>query len=325
MNSLNGKTKELIAREIIRLRLSQMAVNEVYKSGAIKVPIHFAFGYESLAVTVSFVMKPVDKLVLTHRNIEYNLARASLVHRKSSDLTLRPFLKEYLLEPDGVRMGRFGSMNLNNPAFGIIYASSILGNQFPVACGISLGNQLKKGKGIVVVTGGDGAIEEGAFYESLIIARSAGLNVLFLIEDNNWSMHTKISERRTSINLEELCRSLGMKHYYLDGNDPFYYVKKLSEVRSILVKSRAPVCLEVKVATLGDWYNPKTKEHPKGKFVKYHVGPSPSTVISSWPIMRNNNDDPLFVLRRYFSEAFLKRLASEEFEAISHEISRIRK
>ena len=93
------------------------------------MPIHLALGHEAIAVAVSAVMTGRDKLLLSHRNIAYNLARAG---------TLRPLLDEYLLKPTGLAGGRFGSMNLLNPSRGVVYTSSILANQFPVAVGVAM-------------------------------------------------------------------------------------------------------------------------------------------------------------------------------------------
>ena len=81
------------------------------------------------------------------------------------------------------------------------------------------------------------------------------------------------------------------------------------------------MCVEVHVKTLGDWYSPKTREHPQGKFVKYHVGASPSTDLLEWPQMLENNNDPVFVLTRYFPKTFLMEAARGEFIKISKEMS----
>src|SRR3989338_9313995 len=135
---INEKEKIQIAREIIRLRLSQMIVNEKCKSGEFKIPVHLALGHEALAIAVSSIMQGKDKLLLSHRNIAYNLARAPLL----------PIMNEYFLKPAGLAKGRFGSMNLINPRRGVAYTSSILGNQFAIAVGISMAEKLFDGKSI---------------------------------------------------------------------------------------------------------------------------------------------------------------------------------
>ncbi len=141
-----GNDKQKIAEEVIRVRVSQMIVNEEHKAGKFKIPLHLAFGHEAVAVAVSETMEKGDSLLPTHRNIAFNLARA---------VNLRPILNEYLLKPTGQNGGHSGSMNLLNPERGIVYTSSILGNQFPVAVGIAMAAKVFEKKNATIVMGGD--------------------------------------------------------------------------------------------------------------------------------------------------------------------------
>ena len=136
------------------------------KKGQFKVPIHLALGHEAVAVAVGTIMGKGDKLILSHRNLAYHLARQSL---------LKEIWNEYLLEPTGLNAGKSGSMNLANPSKGIIYTSSILGNNFPVATGVAMAEKMLSTKNVTIVLGGDGSIEEGAFYESLLFLKSNNL------------------------------------------------------------------------------------------------------------------------------------------------------
>ena len=87
MATNNQKT---IAEDILRLRLSQIIVNEHYKAGKFKIPIHLALGHEAIVIGVCQIMENGDKLILSHRNIAYNLARVG---------KLKPLLDEYFLKP----------------------------------------------------------------------------------------------------------------------------------------------------------------------------------------------------------------------------------
>ena len=105
---------EKIAEEILRLRISQISINEEYKAGKFKIPVHLALGHEAIAVALNHIFQDGDKLILSHRNMAYNLVRLG---------KLRPILDEYFLKPTGLAGGKLGSMNLINPSRGIIYAS----------------------------------------------------------------------------------------------------------------------------------------------------------------------------------------------------------
>ena len=296
-----GKYDPEVARNILRLRLSQMIINEKYKADRFKIPIHLALGHETIAVAVDLVMHDNDKLVLSHRNIHYNLARIR---------TLKEEIEEYCLSDKGLACGRQGSMNLSNPARGISYSSSILGNNFAVGSGLALGEKVNKTGGVVFIVTGDGAMEEGSFYESLLFQKSNDLAVVTIIENNQWSLATKINERRSEIDIKKIAHSLGAEYIKLKGNDPFGYIEKMKEVRALAADSKTAVCVEVELTTLGGWYV-ESKENPRGRFINYHGGPAPKVNLTDGPVLERSKNDPVYVLKDYFDEDLLKGCTGE--------------
>jgi TPP-dependent pyruvate/acetoin dehydrogenase alpha subunit len=303
------KQSEVI-RQIIWLRLAQIMVNERYKEGAFKIPIHLAMGHESLAVAVDRVLADSDALVLTHRNIHYNLARLG---------TLREELDEFYLLEAGVGQGRLGSMNLANPRKNIVYTSSVLGNDLPVASGFALGNKAKKNDGVVFVVTGDGALEEGAFYESLLFMKSNQLNTVVLVENNEWSLGTRIEERRSPIDLDKLTSALGIDYISLRDNDPFEYIEKLQRCREDSLEKNSPVLAEVYLTTLGYWYM-ETEEYPEGKFINYHAGPAPEVEIKDYPLLNEGKNDPIFAIGQYVSEEEIRMIATDIIKQLEVEM-----
>ena len=100
----------VLAQEILRLRHSQMLINERYKAREFRLPIHLALGHEAIAVALASVLGEGDQLLLSHRNLHYNLARNG---------SLRAIVDEFLLRDTGLAGGMYGSMNLINPADGV--------------------------------------------------------------------------------------------------------------------------------------------------------------------------------------------------------------
>ena len=233
-----------VLENILEVRIAQLLINEEYKEGKFKIPIHLGFGHESISVAVSRIMQNDDKLILTHRNAAYNLARV----RK-----LKPVLNEYLLKSEGMNGGKIGSMNLLNSELGVIYSSSILGNNFGVAVGVAMAERILDKSNITIILAGDGAIEEGSFHESLLMLKSLELSSLVIIENNEWSMSTRISERRHNIDLEKFSASMDVKYCKLSGNDPIEYIEKLKELRTESIEKKTPILIEVNVSTLGEW------------------------------------------------------------------------
>ena len=303
-----------VATDVLCIRLGQMIINEMYKNGVFKIPIHLALGHEAIAVAVSGIMREEDLLVLSHRNVHYNLAQAE---------SLRPEIDEYLLREDGLAKGQLGSMNLANEKKGIIYTSSILGNNLGVAAGLALGQKVKRSKGVVIVVTGDGAMEEGSFSESLLFLKSNNLSSIIIIENNGWSLATTISQRRYEINLENYMSAFGAKYERLESNDVYEYIEKLEQLREYALKHKTPVCVEVELTTLGYWWM-KTDEYPDGKFINYHAGPSPSVNLTECGVIDNSEKDPVFVLKRHFDENTLKEMSVAVLKHLREDIKGIK-
>src|SRR4051794_14975011 len=115
MDELDLPVPMSLVRSILRIRVGQQMINERYKAGDFKVPIHLAFGHEAVAVGVSQAMEKPDQLIGSHRNVHYHLARST---------SLRAEIDEYLVLPEGLGRGRLGSMNLACASHAIPYASS---------------------------------------------------------------------------------------------------------------------------------------------------------------------------------------------------------
>lgn len=230
-----------LALKVLQVRYWQHIVNEGLKKNLFPVPVHCAFGHEAIAVSVSEMMMPSDRLVLSHRNIAYNLARAG---------RLQPIYDEYRNLSSGVGGGHLGAMNLANPDAGIIYTSSILGNNMPVACGIALGHLVLKRDGIVTVLTGDGAMEEGTFYEVLDLSKYQKLPLLIMIENNKCAMSSTIPERRVPIALDSMCKAFETPYYLLTGNLVYDYAAKLREIRALIMSEHTPAVVEVDLLNL---------------------------------------------------------------------------
>lgn len=281
-----------LAREVLRLRIAMLLINELIRRRTFSVPIHLAFGHEAIAVAVAAIMRPADRLLLTHRNIHYNLAR---------NPSLRREIDEYLLRETGLAGGREGAMNLTNPEAGIVYTSSVLANCLPVATGIAMGRKLAGGDAVTIAVTGDGAMEEGAFYETLVMANSLSLPLMIVVENNEWSMHTRIEERRCAIGLQEMAAAFSMDVHRLTGNDPLHYRRVLTATRHKAVATGRPAIVEVQLATLGG-YTVEDDAAPGGRFVNYHHGAAPHVSVDDGPLIEASERDPVHVIARSIAE-----------------------
>lgn len=299
------------ARAVLRLRHAQLLINEMVRAKAFRVPIHLALGHEALAVALAAAMAPQDDLIAPHRNLHYNLA----LHP-----SLRDVVDEFLLRPTGLCGGRLGSMNLVNPAAGLLYSSSILGNNLPVAAGVALAARVADSGAATFVVTGDGAMEEGAFYETLLCAAAQDLALVVIVENNEWSLASRIDERRKPVDLRGLAASCGAAYDALSGNDLAPYEAALRAIRAACVRDNRPAVVEVALKTLGDWRMP-TDEFPDGKYINYHAGPSPAVAPDPWPLLAEDESDPLHVLRGHAPEDALRAASAAMLAALRDEIA----
>lgn len=263
---------------VLKSRKLQIKVNNYLINKKIKIPIHLGIGHEYVAALVkyNFVDKK-DKIILTHRNIHYT----SLFSKNPE----KNYLKFTNKNIDKIKS--FGSMNYYEKNSDIVYTSSVLGNNFSVACGVA--KSLKTKNGITICTAGDGAIEEGSFYESLLFSKYLNIPIIFLVENNNWSMGTTIKQRRSDIKLNKLAASLGIKYYYFKRTE----IKKNFNIYKKVVracrKQKKPFICEFEVKTEGT--------HSKnGKEIRYHHGPMKIETRDSI-ILKNYKDDILYKIK----------------------------
>ena len=132
--------------------------------------------------------------------------------------------------------------------------------------------------------------------------------MIFIIENNGWSLATKISERRCPIDLAKLTGAVCVKYAELSGNNPCRYIAALKQLRRYSLSKKEPVCVEVKLVTLGDWRGPVTPQHPKGRFINYHSGPAPDVSFDDSPIIKRNSSDPVFLVSRYLTNLKLNNV-----------------
>lgn len=264
----------------LKSRKLQIEVNNFLKDKKIKLPVHLAIGHEYVAALIKYnFLTNRDKIILTHRNIHYT----SLFSKNAKKNYLK-FTNKNLN-----KLNTFGSMNYYEKNSDIAYTSSILGNNFSVACGVA--KSIKKKKGIVVCTSGDGAIEEGSFYESLLFSKYLKIPIIFLIENNNWSMGTTIKERRSQINLDKLASSLNIKYFFFKRNN----IKKNFNLYKKIVqrcrKLQIPFICEFEVKTEGTLKKDK-------KLIKYHHGPMQLNLRNDC-LLNNYKDDILFKIKEF--------------------------
>jgi len=204
-------TLTALYRDLLRLRLIEEAIAARYTEWEMRCPTHLSVGQEAAAVGVCSALEQRDYVLSGHRSHGHFLAKGG---------DLRAMLAEIYGKATGCSSGKGGSMHLIDLAAGFLGAVPIVGSTIPIAVGVGLGIQQAKEDRVSVAFFGDGATEEGVFAESLNYAALSKLPVVFVCENNLYSVYSPIDVRQpTERDLLAISRGHGVPALHGDGND----------------------------------------------------------------------------------------------------------
>ena len=196
--------------DMLRIRMVEEGIAERYAEQEMRCPVHLSVGQEASAVGSCHALQHTDCVFSTHRCHAHYLAM---------DGDLKSMLAEIYGKSSGCVGGRGGSMHLSDPAKGLIASVPIVGSSIPLAVGSALANQIDGKKSVSVAFFGDASVEEGVFHESANFASLHNLPVLFICENNLYSVYTSLEKRQPPRQITELARAHGMNFGHTDGND----------------------------------------------------------------------------------------------------------
>jgi pyruvate dehydrogenase E1 component alpha subunit len=168
-----------------------------------------AIGQEAVAAGVSFHLTPNDRVFGAHRSHSHYLALGGDVYA---------LVAETLGKADGCSRGMGGSMHLHAPEVGFMGSVPIVGGTVPVAAGAALAAKKDAGTDIAVAYFGDGAVEEGVVHETLNLAATMKLPLLFVCENNLYASHMDIAQRQPSDCTSRIAEANGVPSAVVDGN-----------------------------------------------------------------------------------------------------------
>ncbi|MEW6172088.1 MAG: thiamine pyrophosphate-dependent dehydrogenase E1 component subunit alpha [Bacillota bacterium] len=204
------KAYELFEK-LVAIRLAEEAIVKEYPSQEIRTPVHLYIGQEAVAAGVSICLNDNDFVVSNHR---------SHGHCLSKGMDLAAFFKELYGKQGGVSGGWGGSMHLCDMNRGIVGTSAIVAGGIPIAAGTALKQKMDRNRGVTVVYFGDGAVDEGVFWETLNFAALRKLPMLFVMEDNGFACQTAWGDRHAYDDIKPIICGFKIPVYEVDGNDP---------------------------------------------------------------------------------------------------------
>jgi TPP-dependent pyruvate/acetoin dehydrogenase alpha subunit len=227
---------EKAIRMMVRIRTAETFIRDTFWNEKIFSFLHLSIGQEASAVGVASALNSADLMLGNHRSHGHYLA-------KGGDLT--KMIYEVFGDRRGCCKGFGGSMHMLDRSVGFNGSTPILGSIPSLALGQAFACQQSGLDNVTTVFLGDGAAEEGSFMESINLAANKKCQIIFVIEDNKYSVNSSLLDRKSKYySHQSLFEGLGAVYLRENGQD----VKKVNEmaVQAVLsAKEGRPVVLHL--------------------------------------------------------------------------------
>jgi len=201
---------EVFYRSLFRIRRVEEEVAKIYPSDKIKSPVHLSIGQEAVAVGACEALRPTDVVFGTYRGHALYLAKHG---------NLKKMIAELYGKVTGCAKGKGGSMHLVDAAAGFMGTSAVVGTTIPHAVGYAYAMRLQRRETVIASFFGDGAVDEGIFSESLNFAALKRLPLIFICENNFYSIHSHQLARQPASNIVERARAYAIPADRIEDND----------------------------------------------------------------------------------------------------------
>ncbi|MDP3724894.1 MAG: thiamine pyrophosphate-dependent dehydrogenase E1 component subunit alpha [Nanoarchaeota archaeon] len=197
-------------KKLYLIRAVEEGIRKYYSENEMKTPMHMSMGSEALVVGVVSALKKSDQVFGTYRSHALYLAKTGETNA---------FFAEMYGKRTGGAKGKAGSMHLSAPEEGFLGTSAVVGTTIPVAVGAAFANKKKKNGKMVAVFFGEGAMDEGVFWESINLASLWNLPIVFICEDNNLAIHTPVLKRQGYASIEAIVSRFNMNVIQSESTD----------------------------------------------------------------------------------------------------------
>lgn len=197
-------------RQMLVIRKFEEAIRNLYQAGKIRGSFHPCVGQEATAVGGCWALRQDDYMTCTYRGHGQAIAKG---------LSVRAAMAEMLGKVTGCSKGKGGSMHFTDPSVGLLGANAIVAAGTPHAAGAALASQLQKKDQVALAFFGEGAVNQGVFFETLNLAVIWKLPLILVCENNLYSEMTPSHETTSNVETYKRAAALGLEATQIDGND----------------------------------------------------------------------------------------------------------
>jgi len=265
-----------IYRKLTLIRQTQEAIIREYPKDEMKTPVHLGIGLEGISAGVVHCLPPNTKSYGQLRNHGQYLAITGETDN---------FFGELYGKVGGTGGGKAGSMHLSAPEQGLMATSGIVASTISLAVGAGLAAKYLGNGGLAVAMFGDGAVEEGEFWESMNFACLHGLRVLYVCEENDIAVNTPGSERRGFKSIPGAMAGFNCHVLEGDGTDVLMVIDIVKKALELMAEDPKPAF------TCFKWF--RFLEHV-GPGTDFHVGYRPQPTDAEL-----KERDPVYKYEKY--------------------------
>lgn len=204
------EVRKAMYQKMLRIRRVEEAVADAYKDQQMKCPVHLSIGQEAVPVGICEYLSIEDRVYSTHRCHAHYLAKEGGIYEMIAELHGKV---------TGCARGKGGSMHLVDHKKGMMGSSALVAGTIPLAVGSAMAFSLAKKPLVSIAFFGDGATEEGIFYESLNFAALRKLPVIFACENNTYATYSHQSARQATTTIHRRALAFDIPAENVDGNN----------------------------------------------------------------------------------------------------------
>lgn len=218
-----------------RIRLVEERIAELYSEQQMRCPVHLSIGQEAVAVGVCAALERSDAVMSGHRAHAHYLAKGGSLPR---------MLAEIYGKQSGCSGGRGGSMHLIDLSVHFLGSTPIVGSTIPVATGVAWAAKMQKKPIVTILFMGEGAAEEGVWHESINFAALHALPIVYVCENNLYSVYTHLKDRQPDRSLTQIAAAHGLTVFSGDGNDAVTVQQQTTEAIRGVREAAGPAFME---------------------------------------------------------------------------------
>jgi pyruvate dehydrogenase E1 component alpha subunit len=223
-------------RQMLAIRRLEEASAKAYSQGKIGGFLHLIIGQEAVCVGAIAALEPKDYVVATYR--EHG-------HAYAKGVTARAILAELYGKKTGLVKGLGGSMHLFSREHNFLGGYGIVGGHVPIAAGAAFAAKYRADGRVALCFFGEGASTIGGFAEGIALAALWKLPVVFICENNQYSMGTPLYRSLAVEDVSMRALAHGMARDRFDGNDPVKVKRRIAEAVARARETLEPTLVEI--------------------------------------------------------------------------------